>query len=100
VKTAKISELKNHLSRYLDLVRGGETIQVLDRDVPIAHLVPIEPRTPLTDRDEEARLAELERRGILRRGRGRVPKWLLESAPPGPPVGALDALLEERRDGR
>lgn len=38
---AKISQLKNHLSRYLALVRKGEAVRILDRDRPIAHIVPI-----------------------------------------------------------
>ena len=32
MKKAKIAELKNHLSRYLDHVRSGESVLVLDRD--------------------------------------------------------------------
>jgi len=100
MKQAKISELKNQLSRYLDLVRGGETIQVLDRDVPIAQIVPIPARARPSSSDEDAHLADLERRGLIRRGRGRLPKFMLESDPPGEPSGVLDALLDERREGR
>lgn len=36
-----IAELKNHLSEYLRRVRRGRTITVLDRDTPIARLVPL-----------------------------------------------------------
>jgi len=39
---AKISELKARLSAYLDAVRRGETVIVLDRKTPVARLVPIE----------------------------------------------------------
>ena len=35
MKEAKISELKNNLSRCLDLVRRGEVVRVLDREDPI-----------------------------------------------------------------
>jgi antitoxin (DNA-binding transcriptional repressor) of toxin-antitoxin stability system len=100
MRQAKISELKNHLSRYLDLVRGGETVQVLDRDEPIAQLVPMPARTPAPRASDEARLAELERRGILRRGSGQLPPSILDSDPPGPSAGVLEALLDERRHGR
>jgi antitoxin (DNA-binding transcriptional repressor) of toxin-antitoxin stability system len=100
MKQAKISELKKHLSRYLDLVRGGETVQVLDRDEPIAQLVPIPARTPAAQASDEARLTELERRGLVRRGSGQLPASILETDPPGPPAGVLEALLDERRHGR
>lgn len=36
-----ISETKNNLSALLDRVRAGETITILDRDRPVARLVPI-----------------------------------------------------------
>ena len=37
-----ISELKAKLSAYLDRVRKGETVTILDRKTPIARIVPIE----------------------------------------------------------
>jgi antitoxin (DNA-binding transcriptional repressor) of toxin-antitoxin stability system len=100
VKQAKISELKNQLSRYLDLVRGGETVQVLDRDEPIAQIVPIPARTPAAAAEDEARLAELERCGILRRGRGGVARCIAQGPLEGLSAGVLDALLDERARGR
>jgi antitoxin (DNA-binding transcriptional repressor) of toxin-antitoxin stability system len=36
MKKAGIAELKNNLSRYINYVRGGETVLVLDRKVPVA----------------------------------------------------------------
>jgi hypothetical protein len=50
--------------------------------------------------DEEARLADLERRGIIRRGRGGIESGILK---PGPRPGGRptsDLLIEERRSGR
>ena len=41
MKQARIAELKNNLSRYVARVRAGETITVLDRNTPVARLVPI-----------------------------------------------------------
>src|SRR5438132_14147136 len=43
MKAVKIGELKNNLSKYLRMVRKGETIRVLDRDEPIAELGPTKP---------------------------------------------------------
>ena len=41
MKQVRIADLKARLSEYLRAVRGGETIAVLDRDTPVAQLVPI-----------------------------------------------------------
>jgi prevent-host-death family protein len=39
---AGIAELKSRLSEYLRVVRRGGTVTVLDRDTPIARLVPVD----------------------------------------------------------
>jgi antitoxin (DNA-binding transcriptional repressor) of toxin-antitoxin stability system len=95
MKQAKIAILKNNLSRYLAHVRGGGSVLVLDRDRPVARLVPL----PSGDaRGASERLARLERQGLIRRGTvGRA-----GSAPPQPvrlPGGVLRGLLEEREHG-
>ena len=41
MKKARIAELKNNLSRYLEHVRGGGSVLVLDRDRPVARIVPL-----------------------------------------------------------
>jgi hypothetical protein len=35
-----IADLKAHLSQHLRKVRGGRTLTILDRDTPIARIVP------------------------------------------------------------
>lgn len=40
-RAVSIAELKDKLSAYLGLVRGGEEILVRDRQVPIAKIVPL-----------------------------------------------------------
>jgi antitoxin (DNA-binding transcriptional repressor) of toxin-antitoxin stability system len=95
MKEAKIGELKNHLSRYLALVRKGEVVRVFDRDVPIAQIVPISHVQGEQPAGAESLIA-LERKGILRRGSGRIPREILAKNPPGRPSGVLAALLEER----
>lgn len=42
MKPVRIAELKSRLSEYLRAVRRGRTITVLDRDTPIARIVPCE----------------------------------------------------------
>ena len=40
MKSVRIAELKDHLSEHLRAVERGAEIEVLDRDRPIARLVP------------------------------------------------------------
>jgi len=47
MKRVRIAELKSHLSEYLRAVRGGETIAVLDRETPVAQIVPVRERPTL-----------------------------------------------------
>lgn len=98
MKTASISEAKNKLSALLDRVRGGETILILDRGLPVAQL------GPANAISDDARLARLERAGIIRppKRHRSVPVDRLASplAPGERPAGVLEALLEERREGR
>ncbi len=43
----KIAELKSHLSAYLKKVRLGAEVLVLDRETPIAKLIPVSDSKPL-----------------------------------------------------
>jgi antitoxin (DNA-binding transcriptional repressor) of toxin-antitoxin stability system len=46
MRTAKISEFKAHISRELASVRRGERIVILDRDVPVAQVIPFQEPAP------------------------------------------------------
>ena len=48
--SVRIAELKSRLSEHLRKVRAGRTITVLDRDTPIARIVPYGEGTPLVVR--------------------------------------------------
>jgi prevent-host-death family protein len=96
MKRASISEVKNHLSAYVDLVRNGETVLLTDRNRPVARIVPLE----LGNVADEARLAELERSGVLRRAMKPPLKVLPTPVKLPAGVSVLEALLEERRGGR
>lgn len=39
--TVSVRELKSRLSRYLRLVRNGESVLITDRGVPAGHIVPV-----------------------------------------------------------
>jgi len=99
MKRAKISELRDRLSQYLDHVRAGGRVLVLDRNRPIAEIVPIRDPSATTSADAD-RLASLEREGIIRRGTGKPPVLLPPEELPGEGARVLDAVLEERENGR
>jgi prevent-host-death family protein len=42
-----IADLKAHLSQHLRKVRGGRTLTVVDRDTPVARIVPYDAGGPL-----------------------------------------------------
>jgi prevent-host-death family protein len=86
MKQVRIAELKAKLSEYLRGVRRGETIVVLDRETPVAHIVPVRAPSPL-----------------------RVRKPAPDSPPPNRiplpkpaklPIDVVDVLLEERQGHR
>lgn len=92
-----VSKLKNELSAYLRKVRGGASVLVFDRDVPIARLVPLEASTG-QDAGDEDRLARLEAEGLVRRGTGHIE--VPPPLPPGEGAGLVEALLAERDEAR
>ena len=54
-----IAELKAHLSEHLRSVRNGGTLTVLDRDTPIARIIPYAIQ-PLEIRKAKRRLRDLK----------------------------------------
>ena len=101
MKRAKISELRDHLSRYLEEVRRGETIEVVDRNIPVARVVPVMAASVRGHQRDEAWIERLRRSGVVKSGPLKGVAEILKRVPPGPPKsGVLDALLSERRAGR
>jgi antitoxin (DNA-binding transcriptional repressor) of toxin-antitoxin stability system len=47
IKEVRIAELKSRLGEYLRAIRRGETIAVLDRETPVAQIVPLRERATL-----------------------------------------------------
>jgi prevent-host-death family protein len=62
MKTAGVALLKSRLSEFLAAVKAGEEISVTERGRLIARIVPI-----YAADEEDRRLAELERMGLLKR---------------------------------
>lgn len=95
MKRVKIADAKANLSRHLEYVRRGGRIRILDREAPVADLVPID------ELSDDEWVAELDRRGVVRRGRaGALPRDLIVPGPADPHGKVLSALLDERRRGR
>jgi prevent-host-death family protein len=94
MRRATVTEAKNGLSALLDRVKAGETILITDRGVPVARL---EPTSPV---DRDARLAHLERKGLITRGTGDFREFL-RTAPvkTADGRGIVDVVLEERESG-
>jgi prevent-host-death family protein len=94
MKKVSISELKNQLSAYLQSVRGGETVVVYDRSRPVARI------DRVADEYDEDRVVQLQRTGQLAPPVDPLPLDLLRSPAPRASASVLDALLQEREEGR
>ena len=96
MKKAKISELKDHLSEYLRLVRRGQSVLVYDRDRAVARIEPVRAGAG-TEADDWT--TELERSGVLQPPAAALPVSWLEGRP-GTGGDVVGALLHERSSGR
>ena len=98
MKKASISEAKNQLSALVDRVKSGASVLIVDRGRPVARLEPVGVLSGSADQ----RVAGLIRAGIVRPRRAPLPEDFFERPLPRPAggVSALQALLEERREGR
>jgi prevent-host-death family protein len=86
MKTVRIAELKARLSEYLREVRRGQTITVLDRETPVARLVPYEAAPALLIRHPKP---------------GSPPPGEFQWPPPlDLKVDAVALLLQDRHAGR
>lgn len=86
MKQVRIAELKSRLSEYLRAVRSGETIAVLDRETPVAHIVPVRERSTLRIRKPAARTPPPNRVPLPKATKLKV--------------DIVDLLLEERQGHR
>jgi len=100
-----ISEMRNRLSHYLRLVKGGEEIEIVDRDTPIARVTQISHREGSAG--ESAWVKEMEKLGIIQPPSKRDPLSTellslcsLPSLKKRARGSVLEALLEERKTGR
>ena len=97
MRVVSITEAKNGLSALIDVVKGGETVLIVDRGVPVARL-----QSAVAPEDADGRIVRLERAGLVRRGTAPPPLESILTDPPRPRRGGsvLEALIDERREGR
>ena len=99
-----ISEVKNRLSYYLRLVRGGEQIEILDRKTPLARITHISKAE--SENSETPWIKEMVELGIVSPPKKKgFPAELLNREKVTLPrakgkTSVLKALLEERNAGR
>jgi len=88
MKSIRIADLKAHLSEHLRSVRRGHSLTVLDRETPVAKIVPYR-----TEQKKES-LAVTRRKKSVATGRVALP----------PPLAlkrdVVELLLEERQGDR
>lgn len=97
MKSATVSKLKATLSEYLAKVKAGEEVIITERGKPIAKIVPL----PRNGSSISPHLQELARAGLVRLGSGKLPAGFWKLPRPKDPKGlAVQALLEERAEGR
>jgi prevent-host-death family protein len=99
MKKASITEAKNNLSALIDGLRSGSSVLIVDRGRPVARLEPV---SAGHEDGQDGRLSRLIRDGMVRPRRAGPPRALFSSQPPCASAGAsvVDALIEERREGR
>ena len=95
MERVSISQLKDQLSAYLKKVQSGETVLVTDRDRPVAKLEPVD-ATMMDD----ARLARLVAAGHVKPGTRRLMPDLIQPIQVGADARVVEALLQDREEGR
>jgi antitoxin (DNA-binding transcriptional repressor) of toxin-antitoxin stability system len=78
----------------LKKVRAGDTLVVLDRDEPVARIERIEKGSTVDDR-----LVRLEKNGLIRRASKAFDFSTFQELP-RVELSVLEALIDERKDGR
>ena len=100
---ANISEIKNKLSHYIRLVKGGQEVEIVDRNTPVARIVGLDFSI---DYGENNAFIQ----GAFEKGFVKIPAhakkgsefFTKEMVIKGQvePLGVLSALIDERSEGR
>jgi prevent-host-death family protein len=98
-----ISDLKNRLSHYLRLVKAGEVVEIVDRNKPLARIEAIEGGQGAAS-GEKWLMNRIES-GIITVPKSKASPSIFAdlshmAMENGEYAGVLEALKEERREGR
>ncbi len=91
---ANVTDVKNRFSHYLRLVKKGESIQILDRTVPVARLESMAGKPVATD----GALDRLVQEGVVTPAKTNRTADLLKRPLVPCKVDVVKVLLEERGD--
>lgn len=97
MKKVNIAKLKNELSHYISYVKHGGIVQVMDRNMPVAEIIPFGMKT---QRGADDLLQRMEKQGFLTRSHKALGKDFFAWSSAGPEAGVLAELLAERKGGR
>ncbi|HUV59631.1 MAG TPA: type II toxin-antitoxin system prevent-host-death family antitoxin [Desulfatiglandales bacterium] len=98
-----ITEIKNRLSHYLRLVKGGEEIEIVDRNTPLARVVGIgntpdsKQGSPWVKEMYDLGIVLLPKKNKASSNFANIDEVISSG---GNTCGVLDALLDERNKGR
>lgn len=94
MKTSNISYLRKHLSEVISCVKEGETVLVLDRNKPVATLIPYSSSRHALPQ----RIQELQRQGLLHHDASNPPMKKVKPLRLKSPVDMVNYILEEREN--
>ncbi|MCW5696234.1 MAG: prevent-host-death protein [Bauldia sp.] len=97
MRTVGMKVLKNRLSEYVKLARGGETVFVTDREQVVAELRPPsgQPSDAIRPRTEAEIMDDLVRRGLASPARTR-----LTGPPPRHPIMSFEEMMRDLDESR
>jgi antitoxin (DNA-binding transcriptional repressor) of toxin-antitoxin stability system len=87
MKTLELTQV----SRLLEELKSGETIELVDSGKVVAQVVPTRELTM------EERLDELAAQGKVTKGTGKLPDWFFTRPLPKAKASVLEQLLADRR---
>ena len=95
MQTTTVSKLKMSISACLRQVKAGEELLITEHGRPVARLLPV---TRIASLPEH--LAEMEKKGLLKRAGKSLPKDFWDLPRPADPNAALrTAVSKEREEG-
>lgn len=93
---AKIAQIKNQFSQYIQKVKMGEIVIVYDRDEPVAQIEMIKH----SSKSDFSLLHDLGKKGILKIGKNNLKNEFFKEKLPELKIGKSlsQELIKERRD--